>query len=148
MTPKLLKITLSSLVIAIAAAPAVWAEDKHEHKHTPLEDQMDAMAKAWRALRKQAADASKNESSLELVAKIKAGSVESLKHTPALAAEKPESERAAFVAGYQKAMKELIAELDNLAAAFKADKNDEAGALIKKIGDMQKAGHKEYKKPE
>ncbi len=148
MISNLLKITLSTLALAIAAAPAVWAEDKPEHKHTPLENQMDAMSKAWRALRKQAADASKNESSIELVAKIKAASVESLKLTPALAAEKPESERAAFVAGYQKSMKELIAELDNLSAAFKAGKNDEAGALIKKIGEMQKAGHKEFKKPE
>ncbi len=148
MITKLLKVTLSALVFSMAAAPAVFADGGAEHKHTPLEDQMEKMSKAWRALRKQAADATKNESSIELVATIKTASEEALKHAPKMAEEKPESERATYVAGYQDKMKKMIAELDKLSAAFKAGKNEEASALIKTIGEMQKSGHKDYKKPE
>jgi len=124
------------------------AQEKPKHPQTELEKSMDVMGKAWRKLRKQAADPAQNASSLELMVTIKAAAQNNLKYTPDLARDIPADKRDAFIAGYQEKMKQTIAAFDQLDAAFKAGDNKAAGELIAKIGIMQKEGHKEYKRPE
>ncbi len=122
--------------------------EKPQHEDTELEKSMDILGKAWRKLRKQADDPTKNASSLELMATIQAAAQENLKYTPDLAKDIPAEKRDKFIAGYQEKMKELIAAFEQLTAHFKANENPAAVALIAKIGTMQKEGHKEYKRPE
>src|SRR5258708_14278974 len=115
---------------------------------TEIEQSMDKMSKAFRALRKQVADAGKNAESLQLVATIKSCAEEAKKHTPELAADKPEADRTQFTADYKKRMDEFIGLIDQLSDAIKANDNAAAQNLTSKLGAMQKTGHKDFKKPD
>jgi hypothetical protein len=118
------------------------------HAETELEGKMDTLNGAFRKLRRQVTDATKNAESLKLVAEIKAASEESVKLIPAKAADLPEDERAAFVSAYQTKMKEFFAKLGELEAALKAGQNEQAAKIVAALGDLQKDGHKTFKKPE
>ena len=79
-----------ALALAIAMLPSIQA-DSHgggDHVHTALEDQMSAMNKAWRSIRRQIKDPAKNDSTLEYVAKVKKAAKKSVELTPILAKEK------------------------------------------------------------
>lgn len=146
--PTLLKFgTLCVLLIAgpvLTPVRAVAADDET----TEIGEQMDRMNRAFRELRKQAADAGSNAASLELVATMRAAATEAAKHTPALAADLPEAKRAGFTAAYREQMDKFIGVLDELAAAFKAGDNATAAELVGRLRDVQKQGHREYKKPD
>lgn len=138
---------LSALLIgglALTPVNAAAADDET----TEIGEQMDRMNRAFRELRKQAADAGSNAASLELVATMRAAATEAAKHTPALAADLPEAKRAAFTADYREQMETFIGVLDELAAAFKAGDNAATGELVGRLRDVQKQGHREYKKPD
>lgn len=146
-------VVLAVSLAAVAALPLRAAEgappagEAHE-KHTPLEEQMEKMGGAMRRLKNAISDPAKTPEALELVAKMKAAAAESRKLTPALAAEKPEAERAAFVAGFRKGIDELAAKFDTIEAALKAGDLAAAKQSFDTLRDLQKAGHKEYKKPD
>jgi len=131
---------------APAAAPAAPAPAPKEKKpETELSQKMDKMNSAFRKLRRQAADATKNADSLEQVAVLREYAAASAKLEPFKAGEVPAGDRAKLVDGYQAKMKELQAGLAKLEAAFKAGQNEEAAKIVQELGAMQKEGHKEYK---
>ena len=127
-----------------AAAPAA----KPEKPETELEKTMGKMGKAWRQVRKNARDGKLTPADAALVATVRAGAVAGEKLTPALEADKPAADRAKFQADYVAQLKKLEATLTKLEAALTA--NDTAGAtkLVAEAGDLMKAGHKEFRKPE
>jgi len=139
-----------AVLIALFASFALHAQEpkKQPKEETELEGKMEKMGKAWKQLKRQVKDVSKNAESLELVATIRAASEEASKLTPAMAADIPAADRAKFVADYQAGVKKLIGALGQLETALKADKNDEAVKLVADIGALQKAGHKEFKRPD
>jgi soluble cytochrome b562 len=116
--------------------------------HTELGEQMETISKAFRTLRRQAGDASKNAASAELAGKMHKAAVEAAKHDPAWTSDQPKGEQAKFVAGYKKEMEHFIAALASLEKAFKAGDNAAAEELIAKLRDAQKEGHKAYKEPD
>jgi hypothetical protein len=134
--------------IALQAQPAPAAPVAEAHEETELDGKMDTMRGAFNKLRKQVADPAANPSSLELVSKLKKAAEASLELSPARAADVPEAERAAFVEAYKTKMKAFIAEVDKLEVALKADKNEEASAVVARLGAMQKEGHREFRRPE
>lgn len=121
---------------------------KLPQEETELEQKMDVMGGAWRKLKRQVGDATKNADSLQLLAAIRAAAEEAAKLTPVRVADVPASARAGFLADYQAGMKKLLAAFEKLEAALRADKNDDAAKLVAEIGAMQKAGHKEFKRPD
>lgn len=127
---------------APAAAPAAPKEKKAE---TELSQKMDKMNSAFRKLRRQAGDATKNADSLEQVAILREYAAASAKLEPFKAGEVPAGDRAKLVEGYQAKMKELQEGLAKLEAAFKAGQNEEAAKIVQEIGALQKEGHKEFK---
>jgi uncharacterized protein YukE len=140
-----IRILLLTLICAMATVPGVRAADGKakggdKEEETELGNQMDKMGGAFRKLKRQVADASKNEDSLKLVATIKAASAESVKLTPAWKPEQKEK--------YQAKMKEFNGSVAKLEAALKAGKNDEAAKICEELGAAQKEGHKEFKKPD
>ena len=116
--------------------------------HTPLGEEMETISKAFRTLRRQAKDPAKNASSAALAAKMLAAAKKSLDFEPVWTADQPKNEQADFVKGYQKGMKTMVAQLTDLEKAFKAGDNAKAEAIIAKLRDAQKKGHKAYKKPD
>lgn len=141
------RLLLLTAAFALAFGPAVQAQDgKKDEPETELGAKMDKMSGAFRALRRQAGDASKNADSLAKVATIKQNAQAALKLEPAKKADVPAAQQAKFVADYQAKMKDFIALTEKLEAAFKANNNEEAQKLIGAMGDAQKAGHKEFQK--
>lgn len=137
---------IRSLIFTVVCALAVGIGAQSARADTELGDKMDKMGSAFRTLRRQAADASKNADSLAKVAVIKENAIASAKLEPAMKSDKPAAEQAKFVAAYQAKMKEFVALAEKLEAAFKANNNAEAEKLIGQMADAQKAGHKEFQK--
>jgi soluble cytochrome b562 len=137
-----IRLVIASLVCALAAGPFLLAADAE----TELGKKMEKMGGAFRALRRQVADASKNADSLAKLATIKENAMASAKLEPAMKAEKPAAEQKKFVADYQAEMKKFIGQVEKVEAALKAGNNAEAEKLLASLGDAQKAGHKQFKK--
>lgn len=146
-----MKKLLIALMICAAAVPGIRAQnasEKDDKPTTELGKSMDDLSAAYKKLRRQVKDASHNESSLALLKSIRTAAEHAVTLTPALADDQPASKREAFVAAFHKKMHEFIANLEPLEAALKANNNTEAASIVAKLGDMQKKGHKEFKKPD
>ncbi len=139
-----IRVLLFALVCALLTSSGVSAAEPE----TELGGKMDDMGKAFRVLRKQIADTSKNADSLAKIATIRQNAEASLKLEPAMKKEKPAGERQKFVADYQADMKKFITLCGKLEAALKANNNTEAEKLCAAMYDAEKAGHKGYKKEE
>ena len=158
-----IRLVLSSVALAIAAAPLVWAQDSmapapdqsqatpaapKKEKKTELEIRMDKIGKAFRKLKKQIADPAQNESSLALVAIMEEGARDTLELTPAKAADLPEDQRAKFVDDFHSGIKDLQAGFAKLEAALKAGRNQDAAAIVKDLGALETKDHKVFRRPE
>ena len=136
-----------TLALAVASLPSIQAasHEDGDHNHTSLEDEMSAMNKAWRSIRRQIKDPAKNDSTLEYVAKAKKAAKKSVELTPTLALEMDGAEKKKFMAGYQKAMKNTLWLIGDLEAALKAGDNAKAEDFVGKINDELKHGYEKYK---
>jgi len=137
-----LRLFLTSLLIALFASPFV-----HAAEDTPLEKEMSDLNKAFRQLKKQAADSTLGQASLPLVAQMEKAATASIALVPEKAADLPEGSQAAFIAGYKEKMQAMVATLTKLETALKAGNTADAAKLVAELGAMQRAGHKEYRKP-
>ncbi|MGC4071830.1 MAG: cytochrome b562 [Nibricoccus sp.] len=136
------------LISSSVVSPVVLNAQPPAHEETELGGKMDSLNSAFRKLRKQVTDATKNAESLKLVAQMRSAVAESEKLVPTKAAEIAEADREKFVAAYQAKLKEFDGKIIELEAALKADKNEEAAKILSALGAMQKDGHKEFKKQE
>lgn len=127
-----------------ASEPVV--HDPAEKEVTKLEEQMDRMNTAYRKLRRQVGDASKNESTLELVGIMREVVTTARDLAPVKTADLPEEKRIEFVAGYREQLGKLDIILTAIETALKAGNNTDATKLIGDLREVQKAGHREYKK--
>ena len=149
------RLFLLSALVGFAIGPVLRAEEapkappaaEDKEPETALGKKMAKMNAAWRKVRRQVADATKNESTLEQLAIVQANATDALKEEPERKADVPAADQAKFVADYQAKMKEFIADLETLGAALKAGNNEEAGKIIEAIGKTQKADHKEFRRP-
>ncbi len=150
-----LKFLLAALVFTAAALPPARAADappsapapaaSAKKPETELEGRMKKIGGAFRKLRRQASDPAKNADSLEQVGIMHENAEAATKLTPAKASTIPEADRAKWVSDYQAKMKEMVGELDKLAAAFKENRNEDAVKIVQSLGAMQKEGHSEYR---
>ena len=135
------RVWLALVAIALLLAPAAAVRADED---TELAKQMEVIEKGMKKLKKSLKSADENAASAATVADIKKAAVASKDLIPALAAKKPEGERAAFTAAYKKDMEAFIAEVDKLDEAVKANKNEEALAVLKKLGEAEDKGHEKY----
>jgi len=132
-----------AIVMSFAiSAPLVRAADDKEKGATPLEDEMIAANKALKTLKTQIADASKNQSSLQLIAEMQKHFLAAKGMEPVRA--KKETDKAKFVADYHKAMINLMSEMLKLEAAVVDNKNDEAAAMLKNLAKVKSDGHDKF----
>jgi soluble cytochrome b562 len=145
-----IRLLLLAALLVTFAPPCLRAEEakKQPREETDLEGKMHKMSGAFRKLKRLVTDASKNADSLQLVATMQSEAAEALKLVPAKADDLPAADRAKFVSDYQTKMKSLIETLEKLETALKANKNDEAAKLVGDLSTLQKAGHKEFKRPD
>ena len=136
-------VSLSSPVFAekSAATPAIQADAE-----TELGENMSAISKAFKKLRSQVGDPTKNAESLQLVAILHEKAEASLKLVPEKAADIPAADQPKFTADFVAGIKALIADIAKLETALQAGDNEEAAAQIEALGSAQKEGHKEFRK--
>ncbi len=135
--------------LACVAGAELWAAKPKpaSEKITELGEQMDQMSGAFRKLRRQAGDATMNAVSLDLLGVMRQAAEKAQTHVPAKAGDLPESGRAGFSKAYRAQMDKLLAALARTEAAFKAGDNATAVKLVGELADLQKASHREYRKP-
>src|SRR3954469_24260072 len=132
-----------AIVMSFAiSAPLVRAADEKAKGDTPLEDEMIAANNALKKLKTQITDASKNQSSLELIQEMQKHFLTAKAMEPARA--KKESDKAKFVADYRKAMVNLMSEMLKLETAVVDNKNDEAAAMLKNLGKIKSDTHEKF----
>ena len=131
---------LFTLLAACAIAVPAFAEED-----TPLGKEMEKISKALKAINRNVADASAKDANLAKVADAKAANLAALKYEPAKTKDVPAAEKANFLKGYKAAMEEVGKELDALKAAIEGGKTEDAKALLEKLNNAKKDGHKKYK---
>lgn len=132
-----------ALIVCLPAARA--AQHEEEKEKTPLGQEMSAMNKAWRQIKKQAGDASQNTETVKLLDQVIESCKASVDMIPVLSEEVSEDKRPAFIEAYKKEMVELNEQYESLRNLFEAGENEKAQGMIKKIDDLKKKGHKEFK---
>src|SRR4051812_42658614 len=98
----------AALWLGLALTPvaaSLAASEKTDAKETELGNRMEDLNGAYRKLRRQVGDPTKNDDSLKQVGAIRKKTEESLTLTPAKAEELPAGEREKFVADYRRALK-------------------------------------------
>lgn len=123
-----------------AQEPAAPAAPK-----TPLALRMAQMDTAFKALRPQVADASKNDSSIKLVAKMETNAKAALAFEPAKKAQIAPDSQTVFVEGFQKELKVMVGLIERLNAALKANNNTGAAALVDSMAAQQRGSHMVYR---
>ncbi len=131
---------LFTLLAACAIAFPAFAEED-----TPLTKEMEKISKALKAINRNIADAGQKDANLAKLAEAKTACAASLKLEPAKTKEVPAGEKEKFLSGYKAAMEEVGKNLDALKAAIEGDKTEDAKALIEKLNNDKKEGHKKYK---
>jgi hypothetical protein len=139
-----IRVLLFTLISALALAPAgLRAADEEQ---TELGAKMEKVGGAWRRVKAQIADASKNEDTLAKLAVVKENLTAALKLEPELAKSKSGAEKDKFVSDYRAKLKDEIEKVDKIAAAVKAGKNEDAAKLVGVVDQDQKDAHKSFKK--
>lgn len=142
----MMKIRLFTLTLLSALALSLGVVRAADEDHTPLGEKMEKIGGAWRVVKRQINDPAKNQETLTKLATIKENLTAALDLEPALKAEKPAAEQPKFMADYQAKIKEEITKIDQIAAALKAGKNEEAAKLVGIVDQDQKDAHKKFKK--
>jgi soluble cytochrome b562 len=145
-----IRLLLLSLILGLAVAPALKAQDAPKPAakdgDTELGGKMDDMNDAFKKLRRNVPDATKNDDSLKLVAAMQSAAGDALKLTPAKAADLPEADRPKFVADYQAKMKMFIEMLGKLETALKAGDNASAQKIVADLFQTEKDAHTDFRK--
>jgi len=139
----------SAVNFARAAAPAPAAAQEEKEKKvadldTELAKQMEVIDEGMKKLRRTLRKAESNKESLEWIEKIEKASTKSKDLIPALAAKKPEAERAKFVENYKKDMEAFIKGVGEMKAAVQDGKNDKAQEVYKNLKTQEDKGHEKY----
>jgi prophage DNA circulation protein len=139
-----IRLFLIALISAIAMGTiAIRAADDDQ---TALGAKMEKIGGAWRKVKAQIADSSKNEDTLAKLAIVKENLVAGTKEEPELAKSKSGAEKDKFVADFRAKMKEETERVDKIIALVKAGKNAEAAELVGVADQASKDAHKSFKK--
>ncbi len=128
----------AALLVSSGATFAAPDED------TPLAKEMSAMNRAWRKLKKQAADPAQKDSSLELIKTMKEHCEAAMKFEPAKTKDQPAAEKPAYLEKYKEMTTNLAKVYDEIKDAIEKGENDKIAALIEKVGDMKEKGHEKF----
>ncbi|QOV90140.1 cytochrome b562 [Humisphaera borealis] len=126
------------LAVSFVSVPVARAED------TPLAKAMEEMGDHYKALKKIIKDPAKNADSLALIDKSLAAAIISKQHMPKVIEKAAAGDKAKLIAGYRKAMAEVIATYCKLEIQLVEGKNEEAVETLKALHDLEEKGHEVY----
>ena len=136
---KMLK-RITPLLLVLTLGLSSYAED------TPMEKEMSAMNKAYKALKKSVEDPAKKDENLKLIADIKKTTETTSKMEPKTTADQPAAGKAAYLEKYKAQMDVFAKEVSALEAAVTAGNTAAAKASFDKLNDLKKKGHEDFKK--
>jgi soluble cytochrome b562 len=139
---------LAALLVALSLVAAPAFVSAADEKETELQKKMEEIETGLKKLRRTLRKTEENAESLKTIGQVKGLMEECKKLAPAMASSVPEAERAKFIESYKKDMDAVIAEMGKMEKAVKGGKNDEAQAILKKLSEMEEAGHEKYIKDE
>jgi soluble cytochrome b562 len=135
---------LTALLVAFSLVAAPARSAPAEAKETELQKKMEEIETGLKKLRRTLRKTEENAESLKTIGQVKAAMEASKKLAPAMAASVPEAERAKFIESYKKDMDVVIAEMGKMEKAVKDGKNADAQAVLKKLTELEEAGHEKY----
>lgn len=135
---KLKSLLTLALTLAIGCSVSFAEED------TQLAKDMKTVNKSLRTLKRQVEDTSKKDDSLALIATAKTAIEACMKQDPAKTKDVPAAEKAAYLDKYKAQMTDLAKSFDELEAAVKADKVDDAKKVFEKLSEQKEKGHKDF----
>ena len=135
-----IKSLLTLLTAAALSLNVVFAAEDD----TPLAKEMKNVNKSLRTLKRQVGDGAKKAENLELLATIKKSLAASTKLEPAKTKDVPAGEKAAYIEKYHKQMADLGKSFDEVEAAVKADKPEDAKKAFEKLSEQKEKGHKDF----
>lgn len=136
---KLKSLLTLALSLAIGGSVAFAAEED-----TPLMKEMKLTNKNLRTLKRQVEDASKKDENLALIAASKKAVETAAKLEPMKTKDVPAGEKAAYLDKYKAQMADLAKSYDELEAAVKAGKVDDAKKVFEKLSEQKEKGHKDF----
>lgn len=117
----------------------------HADEDTPLEKQMQALARGTRQLSMQVSDPSKQQNTIALIESLKKSAVDSEGLEPRKTATIPTAERAQFLSAFKAQMQKLADAFSQIEDAVKAAQYDKAKSLLGSIQGLKKEGHAQFK---
>ena len=130
------------MAFAIVMSFAISAPLARAADTTPLEDEMNAANDVLKKLKPQITDASKNQSSLQMIQEMQKHFLTAKGMEPARM--KKESDKAKFLMEYRKAMVSLMSEMLKLEAAVLDGKIEEAAGILKNLAKIKSDGHEKF----
>lgn len=131
-------------LLTLALSLAIGFHVSAAEEDTPLAKEMKTVNKSLRTLKRQADDASKKDENLGLIATSKKSLEACLKMEPAKTKDVPAGEKAAYLDKYKAQMNDLVKSFNDLEAAVKAGKGDDAKKIFEKLSDQKEKGHKDF----
>lgn len=131
--------TLLTLLTTVALSFNVAIADD-----TDLAKEMKVVNKNLRTLKRQVGDAAKKAENLELLTAIKKSIDASMKLEPAKTKDQPAAQKTAYLDNYKKQMTDMLKSFEEVEAAVKADKPEDAKKIFEKLSEQKEKGHKDF----
>jgi soluble cytochrome b562 len=133
------------LLFIILAVTPFSSGLRAEESDTPLEKQMQVLARGMRQLSQQVGDPTKQQESVTLLESLKKAAGDSKALDPRKTTQIPEAKRASFLSDYRTDLDELKDAFDQIEQAVKAGQYDKAKSLIATTNSIKKEGHGKFK---
>ena len=131
-------------LLTLALTLAIGSTFTFAEEDTALTKEMKVVNKNLRTLKRQVDDAAKKDENLALIDTAKKAIAASAKLDPAHTKDVPAGEKAAYLEKYKAQIADLGKSFDELEAAVKAGKVDDAKKLFEKLSEQKEKGHKDF----
>lgn len=131
-----------SLVLALfSTAPILRADDGD----TPLEKQMQTLARGTKQLAMQVGDPAQQQGTVTLIESLKTAITTSKGLEPRKTSTIPAADKEQFLTAYRAQLDKLTETYNQIETAVKAGQYDQAKSLLAGIGPIKKEGHMKFK---
>lgn len=142
---KLLPEKIITLIVTLALGVTLAGHTaRADQKETPLGDKMKIIAKSVKQLKNQVADATKQQSSIELVETAQKAAEDARQLVPSKAASIPDADRPKFITDFQAQIDVLIKQFATIDTALHDGKYDDAQKAFNDLAAIKRDGHKQF----
>ena len=134
-------LSLSLILALFSTAPILRAAEGD----TPLEKQMQTLARGTKQLVLQLGDPTQQQATVTLIESLKADITTSKGLEPRKTSSIPAADKEQFLAAYRAQLDKLSEVYNQIETAVKAGQYDQAKSLLAGIGPIKKEGHSKFK---